>query len=346
MRKKITYLLGAGASADALPLGNDLHKSLMTLADKIRGFENNDFNYLVEDLKWLSIKAMEFMSVDAFARFVYFHSFEKNKSLNLGSLEEEIDLSLEYRRIKDTLNAFFIIYQYKKVDRRYNHWLSHLIVDIGISQYSLKENIKIFSWNYDNQLEIAFSKHYPNSKTKDVHSILASHPAAIFSGDKNFHHDYNRPSLHDRRISVYHLNGVAGFHEDGPKHFQMVDVINSKSELEIIQDSLAVYDSKNSYLSFAWEKKNQDDLDIAITKFEETEMLIVIGYSLPEFNAEIDRKVFSSFKHLKTVIFQNNNIKEADIKVRLKNRGILPHVEIKFEENVEKFYIPDDFTLN
>jgi len=65
-----------------------------------------------------------------------------------------------------------------------------------------------------------------------------------------------------------------------------------------------------SKLSFAWEdyeRPEQNIINKVTTSTKDTEVLVVIGYSFPFFNREVDRKIIGEMKNLKKVYFQDKN---------------------------------------
>ena len=71
----------------------------------------------------------------------------------------------------------------------------------------------------------------------------------------------------------------------------------------------ALYYSRQFYpsLSFAWEKQNADSsiINFSIQGTNDAEVLVVIGYSFPFFNREVDREIIGAMKNLKIVYFQS-----------------------------------------
>ena len=64
-----------------------------------------------------------------------------------------------------------------------------------------------------------------------------------------------------------------------------------------------------NHLSFAWEEANFKDKWLSTIKatIEDTEQVVVIGYSFPFFNREMDRLVFRNMPKLEKVYVQDIN---------------------------------------
>ena len=106
------------------------------------------------------------------------------------------------------------------------------------------------------------------------------------------------------------------------------------------------------YLVKEFKKENKVDLtddnmamlqkNIGVRTYD-TEELIVIGYSFPYVNNEVDSYILQNMYNLKKVVIQDSNF--ADIKERIE--GILEPVKrspiIVSKKNLQQFYIPNRF---
>ena len=100
-----------------------------------------------------------------------------------------------------------------------------------------------------------------------------------------------------------------------------------------------------SGLSFAWErfgKLEHDIVEYAKGETSETEVLVVIGYSFPYFNREIDREVIGNMKSLQKVYFQAPDadiLKERFLSIRddIESSSLLPRFDL------EQFLLPNEF---
>ncbi|MDZ7739931.1 MAG: hypothetical protein U5K32_12880 [Bacteroidales bacterium] len=144
----ITYLFGAGASANAIPVNkylrddikeyakflnnDDFKKALRT---KTSTYDNNKtkedlLKSLIKDLTWLYEESEDFVSIDTLAKKFF--------------LTKEID---NLRKLKVCLSIYLTIRQCKgKTDKRYDNFYASILK----SNYSaFPRNIKVLSWNYD-----------------------------------------------------------------------------------------------------------------------------------------------------------------------------------------------------
>ena len=151
--QKITYLLGAGASANAIPTVAELPKRLAEFSDnwqnEIRRLEkeqnenvntenHKDFEILFESVKWLQNEIVHHYSVDTFAK----------KLLIRGDLPS-------LKKLKTVLSVFLLFEQARIMpDPRYDVFFSAILnIDWFTPGPILPDNIKIITWNYDLQIE-------------------------------------------------------------------------------------------------------------------------------------------------------------------------------------------------
>jgi hypothetical protein len=167
MPEKILYILGAGASAQALPISRSVFasgKSGPLVPGLAHSMRNLDFNALHKTLPGdktidgflkdfskrlnaLSSKADEFGDVDTYAKYL--------QILEPGGLR--------LQELKKTVSEFFVIKQVveRARDRRYLQWLVSIM-----DRKKFPENIKILCWNYDFQVQLTSTEF---GDLEDVH---------------------------------------------------------------------------------------------------------------------------------------------------------------------------------
>lgn len=331
---KITYILGAGASANALPTSQSLPESLEQLAILLRsdstinpsffGFRDN----FCFDLDWLSKKGRDHFTVDTFAKYC--------------SLKELESLP----RLKFTLSLYFTIQQFihKKVDNRY---LNFLIKNIDGRQI-FPDNIKILNWNYDCQFQIAASTFREEDFTY-VQSVMKHSPPMIdyyptLGGDFNIN-----ARMDHIEISMVHLNGIAGYYVyEHTQHLLNYNLgrgcmrdINDLFERAIKDQSM-----KHPILSFAFEKSNsgvnhytRNRIPYAKKIISDTEYLVVIGYSFPIDNYEVDAELFNEMNKgkLKGIYYQDPILNGENMRAVFE---IDDKIFIKHIDRLDSFHIP------
>ncbi|MBV6647072.1 MAG: hypothetical protein KI790_16565 [Cyclobacteriaceae bacterium] len=338
MQSNITYLFGAGASYNALPLDKNLHDQISKLAIRL---EKNCTHLLsnislIEDLHWLSEKSKSHETVDTYARKLHMHIITPHEVPVFYDSYKKVDLSNEYRRLKDTLSAYFILSQFERKEDRYNKLLSHVLHKERPSVLSMKENIRIATWNYDSQLEIAFADNYRNSTTKDVFGMLGSYPCPFLLGDSFYGHSDDFDPR-EYRTPVIHLNGIAGLTCNEQRSFEMSELINSRTFEDLVQSISNIYNSSNSFLFFGWDEENTS-INLAYEEFQETDVLVVCGYSFPSFNKKVDYTIIESMKALKKIYIQD--LTPENVKSKLEMLVSQTDIEYVLEKNVDSFLIP------
>lgn len=100
------------------------------------------------------------------------------------------------------------------------------------------------------------------------------------------------------------------------------------------------------FVKYAWEHDLDSDWFKGVVKvMAETEVLVIIGYSFPPFNREIDQHLFSklNFDVLKKIVYQDPNANKEIIEnlfefpAKLKDKIIIE----KEKENMKQFHIPN-----
>jgi len=314
---KVTYLIGAGASRNALPIVTELPERILAILEKIKdtdgkildiAFTDNErlpltkkaaLNHLIADLKWLAEKARNHASIDTFA-----------KKLFLKSSFQEL------KKLKVVLSIYFILEQASsRYDKRYDSFFAS-ILDKDIVDFP--SNIRIISWNYDYQFEQAFSEYTDSTEIIDNQRKL------------NVVSKFTYKQLKTDRFAIFKINGTTNFldpnwknEHEYCKHFEnsitqqlLESVLENYTSL--LHTDLKLYCS----LSFAWEDPVDgfgNIVEHTIKETNDTEILIVIGYSFPFFNRGIDREIINSMKKLQKVYFQApdaNNIRERFLSIR------------------------------
>jgi len=308
-KPKITYLLGAGASWFSCPILKEQGEKMIELAKSY--FKNPDLIFdkipsdltenqsLIWDIGYFGEKSLKFGTIDTYA-----------KKLNLNNSHSELT------RLKLAVSVFFTIWQltddktFKRrndtvldeIDRRYISLMASIIQTKSQNSNKIKENIRFVTWNYDLQLEFAFKSFCHDTLTWEN-----------ISQDLKFRINDNKTSS----LEICHLNGYHGFYKTSNKEHHILDRSNSRNINDIIDDISFVAESQSrgtlditNHINYAWE---ENDLAIASREeakriFSATDILIIIGYSFPNFNKGIDKALFKQLKGRKTkVYFQDPN---------------------------------------
>ena len=328
MSEYVLYLLGAGASSQVLPVASAFAGQLDLFAKTLNVLRPRDIvgdsnvssallgtwgrkqQDLLNAIKWLAEESSRHISVDTFAKKLFF--------LNDGQ---------NLKKLKAALSAYLVIEQSRQhVDKRYDAFFASILqFDSDKQRVFLPKHLRILTWNYDTQLEKAFYG---------------------FCKDKNRVIEEVTSNKH-----IYRINGCCGTHLTGQVDKSFNAVLNTTIN-PAWAEGINLY---NAYMAdpllepgihFAWEdptrKKLEDDGSNLLSQLSETADIVMIGYSFPYFNREIDDSIFKQFFHVNRVYLQYPEGVHASIKERIQK--ILPsHEEIIEITGTDLFYIPDDF---
>jgi hypothetical protein len=341
---KITYYLGAGASFYACPILEKQAKLMIEVArfelyrnnyfKNVDGYEleitfkENEKTKIVDDNKALIIwhigyfgnKALEYNTIDTYARKLFLNN---EKELNLLKMSVSVFFDLwenfyevrykenytNYRTRKNTLknileetnDEILSTEVFKRIDDRYKLLFSILIDKDNNDKIFFNKDFKFITWNYDLQLEETFNLFLNDNYQKDLNSL-----------NNIFKYKYNNSEIND----VFHLNGYRGFTSRDDKS---EIILKEKSSIDEYWQSIdGFYDatrrnriSFNNHIKYAWEHnlENNTFFNNIYKVLEETEILIIIGYSFPAFNRKIDQLLFSKLdsKKIKKIVYQDPN---------------------------------------
>jgi hypothetical protein len=335
--KNVTYLMGAGASAQCLPvvknIPESIEKVIILLNQHILNFTVLDhyntknvgyidlLENLIDDLIWLKEASITQSTIDTYA-----------KKLKLKFEFEKLT------RLKQTLSIFFTIWQIiKPVDKRYDTFFASILND-NFSKFPT--NLNIVTWNYDFQFEITYAD-YLDKEYIDQTSLRIE--------TKNL----NR-SISNEGFNIFKLNGSANIQEHGFREYFYSNIISKNNSLEksevikILQNYYNLKNNKEGFyhsLSFAWEEElnpnGKSFFQTVKQNVAKTNVLVIIGYSFPFFNREIDRQVINSMVNLEKVYFQD--LFPQNIIDRFKSiREDLPENKLIAYKDIEQFFLPNE----
>lgn len=337
----ITYLFGAGASKEALPL---VHEIPNKIADVITILESPDYQLdsdsiisdgnkqsikkgvaqsdLIEDLKWLRTESAKSASVDTLAKKYWL----KNEYDNL-------------RKLKLALSVFLNLQQsMSRFDRRYENFFASIVE----RRLILPSNLRLLTWNYDLQLEMAFADLRGIDNLSDIEDHLAVNKKFSDSG------------IQASSFNITKLNGSATI-LDGimSRTFTFHSGLNQVFSLKLVNEVVERYarlkynNQHHLSMSFAWEPDSSQPDNInqitksAIETSKDSTVLVVIGYSFPFFNRTVDRQIIKAMSKLEKVYFQSpdaDKIKERFLAIR----DDLPNNNLLERFDVDQFVFPNE----
>jgi len=333
---EVAYLLGAGASANCVPviekMAEDIGKTIEeynNLEKFIKDFDTSfrggkiDYLSIYETLKGDLISLQEecynHFSIDTYAKKLF------------------LTRSKEYNKLKATLSFYLTFKQVStKADVRYdNFWASVLT-----NSTKLPNKIKIISWNYDFQLEKSYLNMTNMGSLNRVDMVFNTiHPRAENWNDAKNGFEYLK------------MNGSARIYSSIEREaFYLCDYEDNQEFKDLFQSLLFRYylltkysSEYSTHLFFAWESVDRIKMESQISPFLNTiKVLAIIGYSFPFFNRDIDTRLFKMLNGLEVIYIQD--LAPEIIAERLREI-ILPNINIKLINDVRQFVFPKELEV-
>jgi hypothetical protein len=291
----VTYLFGAGASANKLPPIAKLPEELLEFqkglnaATVIEKHESSRLE-LINDIEAILAELIAdppqgknlFPSIDELAR------------------EKWRRKSQHYEKLKTVLSLFFTYKQRdNEVDLRYKTFWNRVLEQPSTPP----RNLKCLTWNYDKQLERAFAL----TNSTDYHTGLGVLSKNIYPRLSNLHASF-MPTAEG--TTVFKMNGTASVYHSRTGEEAVFELGNPYDDL--CDKYLGCKKFYRSAVSFGWDSEDvglgfEGTLNLAIQATKDSRVLIIIGYSLPHYNRSIDRALVHSMSKLERVIIQDPN---------------------------------------
>ena len=224
-----------------------------------------------------------------------------------------------------------------KPDNRYDTFLANILT----SQLTIPNEIRIVTWNYDSQFEIAYKEYLDDKLDKDLTTNLR----LISRGD-------SIPPFFNP--SIFKINGSATFRE-----MRSLGAFCGKGADQELTESILIEllnyyvisldkDNNSCKLSFAWEDDSEKNKQYWLNLKGNTQdavSLVVIGYTFPFFNRNIDRTLFDAMKNLKTIYIQDPNAENLIQNIRPVLSDRHSQTKIIPLTNVDQFYLPAELSI-
>ena len=348
----VTYYIGAGASAgkrgdngyiiEGLPCVNEISACLWNICNLL------DKNTIPNDLEWMnpqiglaSVADWESVRQNLWRRLqsLRIHC-EQNATIDTYAkklvLKKRQD---EFKELEQLLALFFIYLQLQNYpDTRYDTFLANILEP----NLHFPPNIRVISWNYDSQFEIAYSEYDEKEELR------------VGSKNTRFNIDYeiikiNGTATFDNQTSIATLRK-----EIRAKLSAIKEKPNRSIELQKEQTwvlyfiylyQLYVVGKKdNTHLSFAFDSSEPSEMIMnSIDKIiRQTDALVVIGYTFPFFNREIDRQILKNLNHHAKIYIQDKYPKSVRQSLEAVLTDVQRQVQIVEIERTEQFYLPPE----
>ena len=325
----LVYYIGAGASRKAVPMVSDTPQCMRHIADhlssgeyKLDSPDSDVLKELCSEMKDLADRAASCPSIDVLARRLYLQG-------------DWVSL----RRLKATLSAYFLLQQSRSAsDPRYGDFFAYMADKDDSGTLAMPTDVRVVSWNYDMQFEKSFGELIADSRYEERRGsgkMLQVVPTGV-----ECHEHY------DGIFSIYKLNGTAGTRDNREILIKSYDLVvygqTGKLDSSDLCLTLRFYQNvtrgnDEAYLQFAWEDDDRRASVVGlIRQFAPVEAVVVIGYSFPLFNRDLDRRVFDVLRP-KEVFLQVAG--DEAVMDRLVGLGVESQI-IKVVRDRDQFHIP------
>ena len=364
-KKNIVYLLGAGASYNSLPVLNQMiprmRYFLKYLRKRYPGKENEiaDFENLCNEMEIFgtpdTLAKKHYLSRDTDFRvkkilstFFIFEQLIKERETSDYYYHEIFKLVI--RGNTSTYGNEFESFK-KQLDSRYLSFFATIMEKDNFSNTLpvLPSNVSIVSWNYDMQIELAY-QNFTQTNFNEAQRQLCCFPSiAHYNGPWTI--DLKRENIVQTLIDSYckdfaliKLNGVAGYKsEDSETLFDFFKHSTNKENMDMLINRLTEPRDSGNILNFAWDSKVTTTgvaRQLAMKKIADANVVVIIGYSFPDFNRIIDKEIFSEEK-LDAIYLQDPEANNIVQKLDGVKRGLIK--KTKTETQTKNFIIPIEF---
>lgn len=335
---QVTYLLGAGASAKAIPVVNDIERALEKLIKDIPedGFGRQRVSFQdgiaqYRDRSPADVKEVRAAVIQAKSDFqVLLNGCRNHVSIDTFAKMLFLTRNAQYDQVKKTIVLFFEILKLDfGLDKRYDAFFASILKE----RYdALPDNINILSWNYDDQIELAYQRY--------LDSAGVSHQAPeqlLNMYCKGCNYRDNTPS----NFNIIKINGNAQFlNSAGQPESLIPRKLKNKDEL-LIAYKKRIDDGDTPALTFSWDSP-RDNLHTWIAEsIKDTQALVVIGYSFPYFNREMDKFMLERMPKLHRIYIQDKN--PVGVQERITAiRTDFDKARFRLVDNLDQFYLPNE----
>lgn len=320
---KVTYVLGAGASFQAIPVYKDFMKDITHYVDFVKDFAatydlpgSTEESVLTHIARRISIDCAYLIPI--LEEMTFFGTADtlavacKSDTEKLGQIKRLLSSYIYSQHYKLTKDILELVYSKKpgkmhypqygnNLDRRYISFWSSILSHFEAN--TLPDNLSFVSWNYDFQIETALSKFINDNNL--VNQFVANNIVA--------------------------LNGSARINHD-------LSLKRAEMDMEILIRSLKhLYSPESDTIKFSWEKGGESIISKAINLIKNADQIVFVGYSFPDYNRKVDLELLNAAKN-KKIFIQAPDAEKLQIK--------LSEIDQKIGQNtkpitdVDGFYVP------
>lgn len=328
----ITYYLGAGASANKIPVIKSFHKEIRSFVNTIK----NEKSTLLDTLTHSFPSAPEQLIELEVHLMKIADELRDEKYSSIDALikqEEGGELYNFYKTILEMLLYYWDTRSWRET-RYQTLWAKYISKKNG---FHLRKPIQIISWNYDRQVELSLAD-YLKISLKEVETHLNRDPLIIRNDLINLFKLNGSYVGHCTIRDFYNLNVTYNETMKGPTVNTEITKAFFHSIIKYLSDTNSPVFVPN--IRFSWD---EDELSERIknigNRVTETEILAIIGYSFHGFNEDIDKFLLRSMDPLKIVYQRSIDDKSGalnNLKALLKGESL----NIEDEFNLDNFITP------
>lgn len=326
--KKVANTPLRGCIKRGLPVVNELEDTIARLLDGQNNIvlDSNQFNAFIEScrphLEWLKECCHNYPTIDTYAKQLFIVDGEAGE---------------KYLRLKYALSLLFTLLQSVNTrDLRYDAFIAALVDKMGC----LSKDVSILSWNYDSQIELAYSGFMPETDKRieiiwDKLNVLSKTITSKTFGNNDVKNTF----------SLTKLNGSALLFDTQSSKiwdFQFDPFVKQCSLDTFTHMFGGAVSNARTTLSYAWEDDFSASFNNRIDQIApHASALVVIGYSFPYVNRDVDRFILNRMGHLSTIYVQD---KDPDSVIQNLNtvldRQVLSSIRIEPVYQLGQFLIP------
>jgi hypothetical protein len=337
----LTYLLGAGASFGYVPTGKEIEVYLDDFIASLLSFPENLYNehdFPVKDMCLRLKTSLLSLRLDI-KKHASFDTYVRK----LWLAQDDFAISLT----KKDLSIFFAYVQcIRPPSKKHDAFLAS-ILKRNNSYPEWPNEIKVITWNYDVQLELAAMPYFNTDEIDRAQKLIFSYPSKHVTSAEIL-------------PNIVHLNGVSGHFETnkrvgdvyryfGTDYYPDIKDIPIAIKHDVISKIIfAEYEYRRNLgfdplFTFSWEENTHsiNAIESAIQIAKETNYLVVIGYSFPYFNREVDHKILEAMSQVAKIYIQNPD--PPDLSLFEERFGINRDRVFHFNDPHAPFYIPNLF---
>ncbi len=355
-KKELTYILGAGASFESIPVvktfGERFNKFAVYLKDCcktesgiriLKPDEREKFLLVADEVEDLYLAFKTHQSFDTYFKKL----FHRNDLESIKRSKKILNIYFTWEHSYDAMEKEYATSEFKKessIDKRYDGLIAGLLKPIqGVAEPFYP--INFISWNYDVNLLLSLKNFFqPDSTllefiTEDIKRV----------------NDFEWKI--GNKISIVNMNGFffskdffSKLHnaESGDCFKTIKNRINANFLNEEVDDSDAME------IKFAWETNNKVG-EIALEKIKSSENIIIIGYTFPLYNRLIDNKYFN-FETTRGKNIYVQDLKSKDVTSTISDAFNIKSLQstymgdsptsVKEITNCDYFFIPNNMIID